>query len=219
MPGYFGPNGNAPLPSGLTPTHTVLGSDRTYASTLQFSPLSQSHTGNYTYRLGAGSLMNTAMVFVNGKLLCTALNFVYFIEIHFPAPAISVWIATSGTPILGQSGYSLTCSVIGAEHLNSSITYQWTKNNGTQETQIQVRADLNILSFSPLKLSDAAQYTCWATISSFFLDDITVTNSQDVVFQSKSSNGCKINPCMMSLIMFTVPSPSLMISSNINFLV
>ena len=143
--------------------------------------------------------------------------FVYFIEIHFPAPAISVWITTSEAPKLGQSDYSLTCSVIGAEHLNSSITYQWTKNNGTQETQIQVGADPNILSFSLLKLSDAAQYTCRATISSFYLnDDITVTNSQDVIFQSKSSNGFKTNPCMMSLIMFTVPSPSLVVLSNVS---
>ena len=56
---FFGPNGNAPLPSGLTPTATVLGTDNIYRSTLQFSPLSQSHTGNYTCRLGAGRLVNS----------------------------------------------------------------------------------------------------------------------------------------------------------------
>ena len=49
----------------------------------------------------------------------------------FPAPVISVQITTNGAPVLGQSGYSLTCGVTGAEHLNASITYQWTKNNGT----------------------------------------------------------------------------------------
>ena len=62
---FFGPNGNAPLPSGLTPIENVLNS-RTYTSTLQFSPLSQSHAGNYTCRLGAGNLVNSAMVTVNG---------------------------------------------------------------------------------------------------------------------------------------------------------
>ena len=62
---FFGPNANALLPSGLTPTPTVLNSG-TYTSTLQFSPLSQSHVGNYTCRLGAGSLVNSAMVTVNG---------------------------------------------------------------------------------------------------------------------------------------------------------
>ena len=63
---FFGPNGNGPLPSGSTPTATVLSSS-TYTSTLQFSPLSQSlHTGNYTCQLGAGSLMNNAVLTVNG---------------------------------------------------------------------------------------------------------------------------------------------------------
>ena len=62
--------------------------------------------------------------------------------------------------MLGQSGYSLTCgvTVTGAE--NPSITYQWTKNNGTQT---QVGTD-RVLSFSPLRLSDAGQYTCQATV-------------------------------------------------------
>ena len=63
---FFGPNGNVPLPSDLIPTPTVLNSG-TYTSTLQISPLNQSlHTGNYTCRLGAGRLVNSAMVIVNG---------------------------------------------------------------------------------------------------------------------------------------------------------
>ena len=66
---FYGPNGNAPLLSGLTPMATVLSSG-TYTSTLPFSPLSQSlHTGMYTCRLGAGSLVNSSMVTVNGRLL------------------------------------------------------------------------------------------------------------------------------------------------------
>ena len=65
---FFGPNGDAPFPSGLTPGPTVLSSG-IYTSTLQFSPLSQSHTGNYTCRLGAGSLVNSAMVTVNGIVI------------------------------------------------------------------------------------------------------------------------------------------------------
>ena len=66
---FYGPNGNAPLPSGLTPMATVLSSG-TYTSTLPFSPLSQSlHTGMYTCQLGVGSLVNSFMVTVNGRLL------------------------------------------------------------------------------------------------------------------------------------------------------
>ena len=66
----FGASNNISLPSGLTPTATIISSNNTtsntYTSTLQFSPLSQSHTGNYTCRLGAGSLMNSTMVNVIG---------------------------------------------------------------------------------------------------------------------------------------------------------
>ena len=64
---FFGPNGNIPLPqSGVTPMETVL-NNITYTSTLQFSPLSQSHTGMYTCRLGAGSLVNSHMLQVDGN--------------------------------------------------------------------------------------------------------------------------------------------------------
>ena len=86
--------------------------------------------------------------------------------------------------VLGQGGYSLTCdlTVTGAENLNSSITYQWTKNNGTQTL---VGAD-RVLSFSSLRLSDAGQYTCQATVSSPYLNnDITIMDTHDVRLQSK----------------------------------
>ena len=87
--------------------------------------------------------------------------------------------------MLGQSGYSHTCGVTGAENLNPSITYQWTKNNGTL-TQIQIGADPKVLSFSSLRFSDAGQYTCQTTVSSPFLNnDITMTDSQDITLQSE----------------------------------
>ena len=113
---------------------------------------------------------------------------------------MSVQITTSGALILGQSGYSLACNVTGVENLNPSITYQWTKDNGTQ-TQIQTGADPGVLSFSPLRFSDAGQYTCQATVSPHYLNsDITVMGTQDVRIQSKF--GCILS-CMYckSLIM------------------
>ena len=64
-------NGSASIHSGVTAMPTVVSSgtstSETYTSTLQFSsPLSQSlHTGMYTCRLGAASLVNSAMVTVN----------------------------------------------------------------------------------------------------------------------------------------------------------
>ena len=101
---------------------------------------------------------------------------------------MSVQITTSGASVLGRSGYSLTCGVTGTGNLNPSITYQWTKNNGTQ-TQIQVGADPKVLSFSQsLRLSDAGRYTCQATVSSPYLNnDIIMTGSQDTTLRSEFS--------------------------------
>ena len=49
------------------------------------------------------------------------------------APKISIEIidSTGGTfPMAGQN-YDIICGVHGAENLNSTITYQWTRNNET----------------------------------------------------------------------------------------
>ena len=65
-------NGSASLPSGVTALPIVMSSSNstseTYTSILQFSPLSQSHTGMYTCRLGAGILVNSAMITVDGMI-------------------------------------------------------------------------------------------------------------------------------------------------------
>ena len=62
------------IPSGVTPVPTVMSSSSnstidTYTSTLQFTPLTQSHEGMYTCRIGAGVLTNSAIVTVNRKFL------------------------------------------------------------------------------------------------------------------------------------------------------
>ena len=77
--------------------------------------------------------------------------------------------------MLGQSSYSLICGVAA----NSSITYQWTKNNGTHQTQVGTD---RVLSFSPLTLSDAGWYTCQATVSPC---NITKMDTQLVTLQSE----------------------------------
>ena len=61
---FFGPNGNAPLPSGVTTRANFSG--YTFTSSLQFSPLSQSHAGMYTCRIGAGTLANSINISVDG---------------------------------------------------------------------------------------------------------------------------------------------------------
>ena len=93
---------------------------------------------------------------------------------------INVEITTNGTKILEENGYSLelTCdaTVTGADAGNFSITYLWTKDNGTQT---QVGTD-RVLSFSPLRLSDAGQYTCQATAGPC---NTTGMDTQDVTLQ------------------------------------
>ena len=91
---------------------------------------------------------------------------------------VNVEITTNGTKVLGESGYSLTCgvTVTGADTGNLSITYQWTKDNGTQ-----VGAD-RVLSFSPLRLSDAGRYTCRATVTVGPCSS-TGVDTQDVTLQ------------------------------------
>ena len=66
-------DGSTSLPSGVTAMPTVMSSSNstseTYSSTLQFSPLSQSHAGMYTCRLGPGRLENSVMVTVDGMII------------------------------------------------------------------------------------------------------------------------------------------------------
>ena len=91
---------------------------------------------------------------------------------------VNVEITANGTKVLGESGYYLTCdvTVTGADAGNPSITYQWTKNNGTQ-TQVGTN---RVLNFSPLRLSDAGRYTCQATAGPCIT---TGMDTQDVTLQ------------------------------------
>ena len=91
----------------------------------------------------------------------------------------SIKITASGAKVSGQNGYSVICGVIVTGTTNPSITYQWTKIIGT--STIQVGAD-RILSFSPLRLSDAGRYTCQATVSPC---NITKMNTHDLTLQSE----------------------------------
>jgi hypothetical protein len=63
---FFGPNGNASLPFGVALPLTVE-SVNTFTSTLHFASLTQSHSGMYTCRLGAGVLANSTTINVQGS--------------------------------------------------------------------------------------------------------------------------------------------------------
>ena len=105
---------------------------------------------------------------------------------YFPAPNVSVQVTDRGaTPAAGET-HQLTCSVSGADNLNPTTTYRWTKNSGSGQTQVGTNS--STLSFTLLRLSDAASYVCEVTISSSYLTgDITAMNvdPQDVRIQSE----------------------------------
>ena len=162
-----------PIPSGLTTTATDLGTDNIYRSTLQFSPLSQSHTGNYTCRLGAGRLVNSntftvtrkyiTIVYLAGDRFASTLS-----QYLYVAPSISAAIISNLNERLavGQTDNTLTCGVTGAGNLNPTIAYQWTKNNGSAQTQV---GSSRILTLPSLTLSSAGEYSCCATVGSALL--------------------------------------------------
>lgn len=106
-------------------------------------------------------------------------------------PNVSVQVRDGGAAPTAGVDYRLTCSISGVGNLNPTTTYRWTKNSGSG--RIQVETDSNTLSFTPLRLSDAASYVCDIAISSSYLsaDIIAVSvNSQDIIIQSEHLNQC-----------------------------
>ena len=80
---------------------------------------------------------------------------------------MSVQISGSGrTPNLGQN-YSLICSV---PEVNDNVTYQWRKAGDSIEDGPS--AD-GVLSFSPLRLSDAGLYTCNVDVNNTKIYDVS----------------------------------------------
>ena len=117
-------------------------------------------------------------------LLCSKYNCA---TITFsPAPSVSVQVRDGGaTPTAGEN-YQLTCSIAGAGNLNPASTYLWMKNSGSGQTQVGTNS--NTLFFTPLLLSDAANYVCTVTIASSYLTgNIVVMNAQDIRIQSGSN--------------------------------
>ena len=103
-------------------------------------------------------------------------------------PPITVMVTPNlNEPLMvGQKGYTLTCDVSGADNLNPIITYLWTRDDGN--TQILVGTSSNTLTLSPLRLSNAGDYTCSVTVSSTLLNNdimMSADNSQRVMVQSE----------------------------------
>ena len=80
-------------------------------------------------------------------------------------------VPPSNPPSFGQS-YSLMCTVTGADSLNATVAYQWFKTN---PNRTQVGTNSPTLTFDPLVLSDAGQYSCEVRVSSITLVSKVIT--------------------------------------------
>ena len=89
------------------------------------------------------------------------------------------------TPMMvGQTGYTITCDVSGADGLNPIIAYLWTGNDGTPQTPVETNS--KFLTLSSIGLSDAGVYTCNAIVNSDLLSNsIMMSNNQIVRIQSE----------------------------------
>ena len=83
--------------------------------------------------------------------------------------------------MVGHTGNTLTCNISGAEKLNQTITYQWTRDNGITWTS---GTTSNTITLSPLTLSHAGAYSC-RMISVLLNNPVTANNTQSVIIQSK----------------------------------
>ena len=83
--------------------------------------------------------------------------------------------------MVGQTDNTLTCGVSGADNLDPTTTYLWTRDGGKEVSC------LSTLPLSPIGLSDAGNYTCHATVNSDLLTNgITMSTNQIVMVQGES---------------------------------
>ena len=80
-------------------------------------------------------------------------------------PAVRfISVATDGSRIVGGN-YSLICSVTRADSFNSiNITYQWFNESSKPRALVENQTNL---TFNPLQLHHAGEYTCVVTLSGF----------------------------------------------------
>ena len=114
-----------------------------------------------------------SIIIIHNIVLC-----MYLINIHahLADPIISVVVNPNlnrGLKV-GQTGTTLTCNVFGADNLNPTITYQWTKDNVTG-------AKSEAVTLSPLQLSHAGVYTCSVNVSSTFLNSVIQASANKIM--------------------------------------
>ena len=98
-------------------------------------------------------------------------------------------ITPTSTAAVGQQGYSLTCSVSGADSLSpTSTTYRWYNESSNPRSQV---GTASTYTFTRLQPYHSGQYTCEVAISSPFLNaDLSQSMMRSITLRSKS---CHIN--------------------------
>ena len=89
-------------------------------------------------------------------------------------------VSATGAPIVGGTGYSLTCDHDAPQSLMATVWSTLT-TGGTMVTSLPH-------TFNPLRVTDGGQYSCSATVSSPYLaGDFPATQGTplDVVVESK----------------------------------
>ena len=111
--------------------------------------------------------------------------------------------------MMGQTDKTLTCDVSGADNLDPTITYRWTRNGDPVTVP---DSSSNTFSFSPLGLSQAGVYTCRVTVSSSLLNqnsNADAVNMQTVTIQGWLINNSSVSDvCGVILLQFQIQSPS-----------
>ena len=113
--------------------------------------------------------------------------FIIVWDCFIAAPLITVKVTSNlNTPLMvGQTDNILTCDVSGADNLNPTIAYLWTRNDGHTQTQVGTNSNLTL---SSLRFSHVGDYTCNVTVNSTLLNSNISTssdNSQRVMIQSE----------------------------------
>jgi dihydroxyacetone kinase DhaKLM complex PTS-EIIA-like component DhaM len=84
---------------------------------------------------------------------------------------------TEGPNLTAGTNFSLICIANGTANLRSAsdLSYEWMYFNGANLEKVGTNS--RKLHFSPLKLSDAGEYTCTMNISSSLLNSNLMINS------------------------------------------
>ena len=106
---------------------------------------------------------------------------------RFTAPSVSVVITPTGTAVVGQLGYSFSCSVSGADSLSpTSTTYRWYNESTDPRSQV---GTTSTYSFTRLQPYHAGRYACEVTVTSPYLSGaLSQSMMQDITVQSMLCN-------------------------------